>query len=161
MNEIAMKKLNKKWKRENGKWISEDNKIIIMEDTAENFKIDEKADLITAFMAFRNFDDIKKASENIDKHLKNGGYLAIVEMVKSNSILAKLILWYMNNIVPLIAGVLVGMKKEYKLLGKSIDSLREEDIIKNFKDYEIVKKQKLLFPIASMIIMRKNDTKNS
>ena len=161
MNAIAMKKLNGKWKIENGKCILEDNKIIIIEDTAENFKIDEKADLITAFMAFRNFDDIIKASKNIDKHLKNGGYLAIVEMVKSDSILAKLILWYMNNIVPLIAGILVGMKKEYKLLGKSIDSLKEEDIIKNFKDYEIIKKQKLLFPIASMIIMRKNDTKNS
>ena len=135
--------------------------IIIIQDTAENFKIDEKVDLITAFMAFRNFDDIVKASENIDRHLKNGGYLAIVEMVKSDSILAKLILWYMNNIVPIIAGILVGMKKEYKLLGKSINSLSQEDIIKNFKGYEIVTKKKLLFPIASMIIMRKNDTKNS
>ena len=135
--------------------------IIIIEDTAENFKIDEKADLITAFMAFRNFDNIKKASENIDKHLKNGGYLAVVEMVKSDSFLAKLILWYMNNIVPLIAGFLVGMKEEYKLLGKSINSLNEEEIIKNFKGYEIITKKKLLFPIASMIIMRKNDTKNS
>ncbi len=135
--------------------------IIIIQDTAENFNIDEKADLITAFMAFRNFDDIKKASRNIDKHLKNGGYLAVVEMVKSDSFLAKLILWYMNNIVPLIAGVLVGMKQEYKLLGKSIDSLSQEDIIKNFKDYEIITKKKLLFPIASMVIMRKNDTKDS
>ncbi len=139
----------------------ENKEIIIIEDTAENFIIDEKADLITAFMAFRNFDDIKKASQNIDKHLKNGGYLAIVEMVKSDSIFAKLILWYMNNIVPLIAGAMVGMKQEYKLLGKSIDSLSEEDILKNFKGYEIVTKKKLLFPIASMIIMRKNDTKDS
>ncbi len=131
--------------------------IIIIEDTAENFKIDEKADLISAFMAFRNFDDIKKASENIDRHLKNGGYLAIVEMVKNDSIFAKLILWYMNNIVPLIAGMLIGMKEEYKLLGNSINALKEEDIIKNFQNYEIIKKDKLFFPIASMIIMRKNE----
>ena len=169
MNIISTEKLKNKsekceeWRMENGKWRIKCSKkeIIVIQDTAENFNIDEKADLITAFMAFRNFDDIKKASENIDRHLKNGGYLAIVEMVKSDSFLAKLILWYMNNIVPLIAGVLVGMKQEYKLLGKSIDSLKEEDIIKNFKDYEIITKKKLLFPIASMIIMRKNDTKNS
>ena len=134
--------------------------IIIIQDTAENFKIDEKADLITAFMAFRNFDDIKRASINIDRHLKDGGYLAIVEMVKSDSVLAKFILWYMNNIVPLVAGILVGMKEEYKLLGKSINTLKEEDIIKNF-DYQIVVKKKLLFPIASMIIMRKDERKNS
>ena len=137
-----------------------DKEIIIIQDTAENFKIDEKADLITAFMAFRNFDDLDKASRNIDKHLRDGGYLAIVEMVKSNSIFAKLILWYMNNIVPLIAGILVGMKEEYKLLGKSINSLKEEDIIKNF-DYKIVTKKKLLFPIASMIIMRKDEREDS
>jgi len=138
----------------------ENKEIVIIQDTAENFKIDEKADLITAFMAFRNFDDLDKASKNIDKHLKNGGYLAIVEMIKNDSILAKLILWYMNKIVPLIAGILVGMKEEYKLLGKSINSLKEDDIIKNF-DYKIVIQKKLIFPIASMIIMRKNERKNS
>ena len=138
----------------------ENKEIVIIQDTAENFKIDEKADLITAFMAFRNFDDLDKASRNIDKHLKNGGYLAIVEMIKNDSILAKLILWYMNKIVPLIAGILVGMKEEYKLLGKSINSLKEDDIIKNF-DYKIVIQKKLIFPIASMIIMRKNERKNS
>ena len=112
-------------------------------------------------MAFRNFDDIKKASQNINLHLKNGGYLAIVEMVKSDSLFAKLILWYMNKIVPMIAGLMLGMKEEYKMLGKSIDSLKEEEIIKYFKNYEIIEKKKLLFPIASMIIMRKNERKNS
>jgi len=142
--------------------LKKDNKeIIILQSTAEDFEIDEKADLITAFMAFRNFDDIKKASVNIDGHLKEGGYLAVVEMVKSKNILAKLILWYMNNVVPLIAGLMLGMKEEYKMLGRSIDTLKEDDIIKNFQNYEIIEKKKLLFPIASMIIMRKNGRKNS
>jgi len=165
MNNISSEKLKVKsekcneWRGENGEWRikCEDKEIIIIEDTAENFKINEKADLITAFMAFRNFDDLDKASKNIDAHLKNGGYLAIVEMVKTNSLFGKLILWYMNNIVPLIAGFLVGMKEEYKLLGESINSLNEEDIINHFKGYEIIKRKKLLFPIASMIIMRKNE----
>ena len=165
MNKIAIEKLakNGKWKMENGKWKINDKgrEIIIIEDTAENFKVEEKADLVTAFMAFRNFDDLEKASRNINNHLKNGGYVAIVEMVKSDSLFAKLILWYMNNIVPSIAGVLTGMKEEYKMLGKSIDSLKEEDIIKHFEDYDIITKKKLLFPIASMIIMRKNGRENT
>ena len=139
----------------------ENKQIIILQSTAEDFEIDEKADLITAFMAFRNFDNIKKASQNINSHLKDGGLLAIVEMVKSDNIFAKFILWYMNKIVPLIAGALLGMKEEYKMLGKSIDSLKEEDIIGYFDNYEIIEKKKLLFPIASMIIMRKNERKNS
>ena len=111
----------------------EKQKIIIIEDTAENFKIDEKADLITAFMAVRNFDNLEKGMENLKNHLKHGGYIAIVEMVKNDSFFAKLIMWYMNNIVPLIAGVLLGMKKEYKLLGKSINSLSEEKILNEYQ----------------------------
>jgi len=138
----------------------EKKEYIIIPSTAEEFKIDEKADLITAFMAFRNFDDIKKASDNINRHLKNGGYLAIVEMVKDDSLMSKLILWYMNNIVPLIAGILVGMKEEYKLLGKSINSLDEKKILENFKDYDILVNKELFFPIAKMYIMRKNEREN-
>ena len=134
----------------------ETKEVIIIQDTAENVKLPEKADLITAFMALRNFDDLKKGINNLDNYLKPGGYFGVVEMVRSDSILAKLIMWYMNNVVPLIAGLLVGMKEEYKMLGKSIDSLSEDEILKHFKGYEILKKQKLIFPIASMIIMRKN-----
>ncbi len=135
--------------------------VIIIQDTAENVKLPEKADLITAFMALRNFDDLEKGIKNLDKYLKPGGYFGIVEMVKSESIIAKLILWYMDNVVPLIAGLLVGMKEEYKLLGKSITALKEEDILKCFKNYSIIKKKKLIFPIATMIITRKNERKNT
>ena len=135
----------------------EKQKIIIIEDTAENFKIDEKADLITAFMAVRNFDNLEKGMENLKNHLKHGGYIAIVEMVKNDSFFAKLIMWYMNNIVPLIAGVLLGMKKEYKLLGKSINSLSEEKILNELKGFKIIKKQKLIFPIATLIIAKRDD----
>jgi demethylmenaquinone methyltransferase/2-methoxy-6-polyprenyl-1,4-benzoquinol methylase len=129
---------------------------IIIQDTAENFSIDEKADLITSFMGLRNFDNLSKGMENLTKHLKKGGYFTIVEMVKNDSIIAKLIMWYMNKIVPLIAGLMLGMKEEYKLLGKSIVSLKEEDILKNLKEYKILEKQKLIFPVATLIIARKD-----
>ena len=130
--------------------------VIIIQDTAENLKLPEKVDLITAFMALRNFDDLEKGIKNLDFYLKEGGYFAVVEMVKNDSFLAKLILWYMDKVVPLIAGILVGMKKEYKLLSKSITALSEEDILKKFDGYEVITKKKLIFPIATMIIMRKN-----
>ncbi|WP_456480151.1 class I SAM-dependent methyltransferase [Nautilia sp.] len=166
MNAIAREKLRIKnlpdqpeWRIENNNYVleSKNKKIVIIEDTAENFKLDKKADLITAFMALRNFDDLDKGMENIKNHIKPGGYFAIVEMVKSESVFAKFILWYMNKIVPLIAGILLGMKEEYKLLGKSINSLEEENIIKNLKGFTVVKKQKLIFPIATLIIAKKDD----
>jgi ubiquinone/menaquinone biosynthesis C-methylase UbiE len=135
--------------------------VIIIQDTAENVILEEKVDLITAFMALRNFDDLEKGVKNLSSKLKNGGYFAIVEMVKNESFLAKIILWYMNNIVPLIAGLMVGMKEEYKLLGKSINALSEKEILRHFDGYEIIKKQKLIFPIATMIIMRKNERENT
>jgi len=134
----------------------ENKEVIVIQDTAESVKLPEKADLITAFMALRNFDDLEKGINNLDGYLKPGGYFGVVEMVKNDSILARLIMWYMNNVVPLIAGLLVGMKEEYKMLGKSIDSLSEEEVLKHFKGYDIIKKQKLIFPIAAMMIMRKN-----
>ena len=162
MNEMAKEKLrieNGEWRIENNKYVSEseNRKIVIIRDTAESFKLDKKVDLVTAFMALRNFDNLKKGMENLKKHIKPGGYFAIVEMVKSESVFAKLILWYMNKIVPLIAGILLGMKEEYKLLGKSIDSLKEEEIINNLEGFKIVKKRKLIFPIATLIIAKRDD----
>jgi len=158
MNLIAKSKFNGKWKTENGKWVLEGNKkIVIIEDTAENFKLNKKVDLVTAFMAIRNFDNLSKGMENLKKHIKPGGYFAIVEMVKNDSLIAKLIMWYMNKIVPLIAGFLLGMKEEYKLLGKSVNSVEENDIIGNLDGFKVVKKQKLIFPIATLIIAKKDD----
>jgi ubiquinone/menaquinone biosynthesis C-methylase UbiE len=164
MNKIASEKLkvkNEKCKVNKKEKSLEINclnrEVVIIEDTAENFKIDEKADLITAFMAVRNFDNLQKGMENLKYHLRDGGYIAIVEMVKNDSFFAKLIMWYMNIIVPLIAGVLLGMKKEYKLLGKSINSLSEEEILKELKGFKITKKQKLIFPIATLIIVKRDD----
>jgi len=153
MNKIAMKKFNGNWIKEDNRYIFED-KIVIIEDSAENFKLDKKVDLITAFMAIRNFDDLKKGMANLDNHLKSGGYFAIVEMVKSDSFISKVIMWYMNNIVPLIAGLLTNMKEEYKLLGKSIDKLKEEDILSNLDNYDILVKKRLFF-IATLIIAKK------
>ncbi|ACM93478.1 methlytransferase [Nautilia profundicola AmH] len=131
--------------------------IIIIQDTAEDAILHEKADIITAFMALRNFDDLEKGMENLKKHIKPGGYFAVVEMVKNDSIISKLILWYMNKIVPVIAGMMLGMKEEYKLLGKSITSLDENKILNNLKGFSIVKKQKLIFPIATLIIAKRDD----
>ncbi len=143
MNKIAGEKL----KNKNVKFI---------EDYAETFKCPEKVDLITAFMAVRNFDNLEKGVKNLNKCLKIGGYFAIVELTRSNSIFFKLSMFYMTKIVPLIGGIITGEFEAYRKFPKMIKNISDEDILKNFNNYEIVKKQRLFPPMATLIIMRKN-----
>ena len=143
MNKIAKEKLK-------------DKNVVFIEDFAESARIPEKVDLITAFMAVRNFDDLDKGIKNLDKYLKNGGYFAIVELTKSNSLLFKLSMFYMSKIVPIIGGFITGEYESYKKFDKMIKNIRDEDILKNLENYEIVEHIRLFPSIASLIIARKN-----
>jgi len=142
MNKIASKKLQNK-------------DIIFIEDFAENAIIPQKVDLITAFMAVRNFDDLDKGIQNLDKYLKPQGYFAIVELTKSDNILFKLSMFYMSKIVPIIGGIITGEYESYKKFDKMIKNIRDEDILKNFKNYKIIEHKRLFPPIASMMILQK------
>jgi len=143
MNKIAKEKLK-------------DKNVVFIEDFAESAKIPQKVDLITAFMAVRNFDDLDKGIKNLDKYLKNGGYFAIVELTKSNSLLFKLSMFYMSKIVPIIGGFITGEYESYKKFDKMIKNICDEDILKNLDGYEIIEHIRLFPPIASLIIARKN-----
>ena len=152
MNKIAKKKL----RRENGEVRREEKEIIFIEDFAESFQLDEKVDLITAFMAVRNFDDLDKGMQNLDKYLKIGGYFAIIELTKSDSLLFKLSSFYMAKIVPILGGFITKQYDSYKKFDKMIKNIDDNEILKNLKNYEIVEHKRLFPPIASMIIARKN-----
>jgi demethylmenaquinone methyltransferase/2-methoxy-6-polyprenyl-1,4-benzoquinol methylase len=143
MNKIAKEKLKNK-------------NVEFIEDFAETFECTEKVDLIMAFMAVRNFDNLEKGIKNLDKCLKIGGYFGIVELTKIDSLFFKLSMFYMTKIVPLIGGIITGEFEAYKKFPKMIKNIRDEDILKNFSNYEIVEKQRLFPPMATLIIMRKN-----
>jgi len=143
MNKIAKKKLVNK-------------NVTFIEDFAESFKCAEKVDLITAFMAVRNFDNLEKGVKNLDKCLKVGGYFGIVELTKSDSIFFKLSMFYMTKIVPLIGGIITGEFEAYKKFPTMIKNITDEDILKNLENYEIVEKKRLFPPMATLIIARKN-----
>ena len=143
MNKIAKEKLK-------------DKNVVFIEDFAETAKLEEKVDIITAFMAVRNFDDMEKGIKNLTNYLKPGGYFAIVELTKSDSILFKLSMFYMSKIVPIIGGIITGEYETYKKFDKMIKNITDKDIIKNLDGYEIVEHKRLFPPIASLIIARKN-----
>jgi len=159
MIEVAVKKLANNCEVKRSKFIEIDckkKKYILIQKRVEELDLNKEFDLITAFMAIRNFDNIKKSAEVLKKHLKIGGYIAIVEMVKDDSLISKIVLWYMKNVVPYIAGIIVGMKEEYKLLGDSIERIEERDILEEFKELSVVVRKKLIFPFATLIIMRRD-----
>ena len=143
MNKIAKEKLK-------------DKNAIFIEDFAESFQLDEKVDLITAFMAVRNFDDLDKGMQNLDKYLKTGGYFAIIELTKSDSLLFRLSSFYMAKIVPILGGFITKQYDSYKKFDKMIKNIDDNEILKNLQNYEIVEHKRLFPPIASMIIARKN-----
>jgi ubiquinone/menaquinone biosynthesis methyltransferase len=143
MNKIAKNKLK-------------DKNVEFIENFAETAKIPEKVDIITAFMAVRNFDDMQKGIKNLDKYLKNGGYFAIVELTKSDTILFKLSMFYMSKIVPIIGGLITGEYESYKKFDKMIKNITDKEIIECLDGYEIIKHKRLFPPMASIIIARKN-----
>ncbi len=162
MNKIAMDKLkikNKEWEKiDSREWKIEDEnqEITIIENTAEDIKLEKKVDLITAFMAVRNFDELDKGMQNLDKYLKNNGYFAIIELTKSDSLLFKLSMFYMSKIVPILGGFITKEYDTYKKFDKMIKNIEDKEILKNLKNYEIIEYKRLFPPIASMIIARKN-----
>jgi len=143
MNKIAKEKLK-------------DKNTIFIEDFAESFQLDEKVDLITAFMAVRNFDNLDQGMQNLDKYLKIGGYFAIIELTKSDSLLFKLSSFYMAKIVPILGGFITKQYDSYKKFDKMIKNIDDNEILKNLKNYEIIEHKRLFPPIASMIIARRN-----
>ena len=143
MNKIAKNKLNNK-------------NVIFIEDFAEECKIPKQVDIITAFMAVRNFDDMEKGIKNLDKYLKQNGYFAIVELTKSDSLLFKLSSFYMSKIVPIIGGIITGEYESYKKFDKMIKNITDKEIIDSFEGYKVITHKRLFPPIASLIIMRKD-----
>jgi len=143
MNKIAKQKLQNK-------------NVTFIEDFAETAKIPKQVDIITAFMAVRNFDNIQDGIKNLDKYLKPNGYFAILELTKSDTILFKISMFYMSKIVPIIGGFITKEYESYKKFDKMIKKITDEEIVQNLQGYEIIKYKRLFPPIASLIIARKN-----
>ena len=146
MNKIASQKLKKGGIKN----------FTIIEDVAENCPIPEQVDVITAFMAVRNFDELERGIRNLDSCLKSGGYFAIMELTRSDSLLFKMSSFYMSKVVPLLGGLITGEYESYKKFDTMIKSITDEQIIDSFQNYQLVERKRVFPPIASIIIMRKN-----
>ncbi len=159
MLEIAKKKAKKK--------LGEQAKNIeYYQQDAENANCKTgEFDLITCAFGVRNFEDLTKGLENMNRMLKDNGVLAILEFSKVKTpVFGKIYNFYFEKFLPYLGGLISKDFKAYKYLPRSVKSFPAGmdfvEIVESvgFKHYKI---KSLTFGIATIYIFRKyNQPKN-
>ncbi|MBF0207797.1 MAG: ubiquinone/menaquinone biosynthesis methyltransferase [Oligoflexia bacterium] len=81
-------------------------------------------DLVTIAFGIRNFCDVKRSLIGIERILKKGGYLIILEFSlqgTDNQFLKSIYWFYLWKIMPLIGGIIAREKDAYKYLAQTIE----------------------------------------
>src|SRR5882724_10694 len=82
---------------------------------------DEAFDLVTTAFGFRNLSNYEAGLREIQRILKPGGTLAILEFTEpSDGLLGELYRWYFCKVLPKIGGLISGDSAAYSYLPKSV-----------------------------------------
>lgn len=81
----------------------------------------EGFDVVTVAFGLRNMADYPAALREMNRVLKPGGRLVILDFSLPDGVLRKPYRWYLHNILPRMAGWLTGEKDAYEYLGGSIE----------------------------------------
>ena len=116
---------------------------------------DESFDVVSVAFGLRNFSDRGKAIQEIERVLKPGGKLVILEFSRSDSFLGKLAWAYTRGIVPIVGALITGNRRAYEHLVNSINSFPSPEKLagefegRGFK----VKSLRWLFPRIAFILV--------
>lgn len=117
---------------------------------------DNSFDAITIAFGYRNFNDHKKALEELHRVLIPGGSLYVMEYSPvTTPLFGSVYHWYLEKVMPRIADIICGNPDPYTYLSRSIsDFFTPEEIEQQFKDtgFPFVKKQKFTFGIVNLYI---------
>ncbi|CAN5436678.1 bifunctional demethylmenaquinone methyltransferase/2-methoxy-6-polyprenyl-1,4-benzoquinol methylase UbiE [soil metagenome] len=103
---------------------------------------DNHFDIITVGFGIRNFEDLSAGLKEMNRVLKKGGMLIILEMFKSTGVRTKIFNLYFGGIMPFFGNLISGSKNAYSYLFKSVSgfmnvnefiSLSEKNNFKKFK----------------------------
>lgn len=81
----------------------------------------EGFDVVTVAFGLRNMADYPAALREMNRVLKPGGRLVILDFSLPEGVLRKPYRWYLHNVLPRMAGWLTGEKDAYEYLGGSIE----------------------------------------
>jgi demethylmenaquinone methyltransferase/2-methoxy-6-polyprenyl-1,4-benzoquinol methylase len=90
--------------------------------SAENIPFKEASfDAVTVGYGVRNFENLEKGLQEINRVMKKGAVLVILEFSKPQSgIISSLFTWYFNKVVPLIGRVVSKDNRAYQYLPESV-----------------------------------------
>jgi len=140
-----------------------DEKITCIEASAELLPLNSnKFDIATISFGLRNFDNIDKSLEEINRILKPDGQIVIMEFFNSSIISCKLspYRFYMKNIVPFVGKKVSKHHNAYKYLFSSINefySIKQFAYLLQEKGFFIVKVKRIMFGIAHIVYAKKMD----
>ena len=110
---------------------------IFIESGAEDMPLkNQSADIISISYGIRNVVKRQEGLEEFARVLKPNGLLVILEFTRNdkNNFGAKLSKFYMNNIMPIIGGLVSGSKDAYTYLPESIEAfITSEQMCKELK----------------------------
>ncbi|OCL93999.1 bifunctional demethylmenaquinone methyltransferase/2-methoxy-6-polyprenyl-1,4-benzoquinol methylase UbiE [Aliarcobacter thereius] len=120
----------------------------------------DSSDILSISYGIRNVVQRQEAFYEFARVLKKGGLVVISEFTKNNkkSFLDKLTAFYMDNILPIIGGLISKNKEAYRYLPDSIDEfLTTENLCKELEiaGFEIVYTKAFSMKISTLIIAKK------
>ncbi len=136
---------------------SEIDRICCEEIDAMAIPYDDKSfDIVSIAFGIRNVEDRVKALSEMHRVLNVGGQLHILEFAPvQNKYLQKVYYWYLETVMPKIAGFLGAKSDAYEYLSSSIKNFpKTEDFMEEMKKagFEFIKYKKLTFGIVSIYI---------
>ncbi len=109
---------------------------------------------VTIAFGLRNLQDYKRGINEMFRVLRPGGYLAILEFSRPKSpLFAPLYFFYLNNILPIIGGIISGDKEAYRYLATSIQEFPPPEHIASMLDgagFEEVNITPLTFGVVTL-----------
>ena len=151
------------WAKERAQQLNVQNIIFKENDCLGMTFPDEHFDYITISFGFRNLSysttNLDKALKEINRVLKNGGRLVIIETSQPiNTFVRRLFHFYAIKIVPRIGMLLSGKKEPYAYLGMSIVKFFDSNKLVCFlgsRGFKLEKRAPYMFGMISLYVFQK------
>ncbi|MBS1518935.1 MAG: ubiquinone/menaquinone biosynthesis methyltransferase [Bacteroidetes bacterium] len=100
-----------------------DNRLELIQSEASSMSFeDESIDLVTIGFGVRNFEDLGASLKEINRVLRKGGYLVVIEMFKAQRLSSRVFNYYFSRIMPFLGNKLSKSKSAYNYLSDSVQN---------------------------------------
>jgi len=130
------------------------HKIKMIKGDAENLPFENNTfDAVTVSFGVRNFENLKKGLNEMNRVLKPNGTLYILEFSKVEGFFAPLFMFYFKYILPTIGKIISKDSRAYTYLPDSVEAFPYGENFKNIilsQGFSKVNYKKLTFGVASL-----------